>query len=104
MELAAATPEPDSGAAVAVASFDSGEAVYQSACTACHSLGVAGAPKTGDAGQWAPRIAQGSDVLYEHAIVGYQGEAGIMPAKGGRADLTDDHVRWAVDYMVEASQ
>ncbi len=87
-----------------MASFDSGEAVYNSACTACHGLGVAGAPKTGDAAQWTPRIAQGMEVLYTHAIEGYQGSAGVMPAKGGRTDLTDDHVRWSVDYIIEQSQ
>lgn len=101
--VAVAAPAPTE-TVVAMASFDSGEAVYNSACTACHGLGVAGAPKTGDAGQWAPRIAQGMEVLYTHAIEGYQGEAGVMPAKGGRADLTDQHVRLSVDYMVEQSQ
>jgi cytochrome c5 len=103
IELASAKPVEDSGA-TAVASFDSGEAVYESACTACHGLGVAGAPKSGDAGAWAARIAQGMEVLYAHAIEGYQGAAGIMPAKGGRVDLSDEQVNWAVDYMVEQSQ
>src|SRR5690554_8162964 len=36
-----------------------GETVYKSACSACHSTGVAGAPTTGDNAGWAPRIAKG---------------------------------------------
>ncbi|MEM7083361.1 MAG: c-type cytochrome [Pseudomonadota bacterium] len=87
-----------------MASFESGEAVYNDACVACHGLGVAGAPKIGDPSQWSARVAQGMETLYVHAIEGYVGSAGVMPAKGGRADLSDEHVRWSVDYMVEQSQ
>lgn len=79
----------------------SGEAVYTSVCTACHGAGVAGAPKTGDAAAWEARVAQGMDTVYTHAIEGYQGEAGYMPAKGGNPALSDDEVKAAVDYMLE---
>ena len=78
----------------------SGEEVYTSSCAACHDAGIAGAPKTGDAAAWSARIAQGNDTLYSHAIQGYQGSAGFMPAKGGNAALSDDNVKAAVDYMV----
>jgi len=78
--------------------------IYESACIACHGAGIAGAPKLGDAAAWTARIAQGTEILYDHAIKGYQGEAGIMPAKGGRADLSDAEVIAAVDYMTENSQ
>ena len=44
------------------------------------------------------------DTLYEHAIKGFMGEAGLMPPKGGRVDLSDDDVRASVDYMVLKSQ
>ena len=81
-----------------------GAAVYNSGCMACHSAGVAGAPKVGDKDAWTDRIAQGIDLMYEHAIVGFQGEAGYMPPKGGFAHLSDDDVKLAVDYMVEQSQ
>jgi cytochrome c5 len=77
-----------------------GEAVYKSACVACHGAGIAGAPKSGDKAAWSPRIAQGKSLLYEHAIRGYQGKAGVMPAKGGNAALADADVKSAVDYMV----
>ncbi len=80
----------------------SGEAIYQQACFACHTTGVAGAPKLGDAEAWADRLAKGEETLDDHAINGFQGEAGVMPAKGGFAQLSDDEVRAAVDYMLEA--
>jgi cytochrome c5 len=76
-----------------------GPATYAAVCAACHTAGIAGAPKTGDKAAWAPRLAQGKDTLYQHAIQGYNGKAGVMPAKGGRADLTDELVQQAVDYM-----
>lgn len=81
-----------------------GKSVYDKACMACHSMGIAGAPKTGDVAAWSARIAQGLDVLHSNAINGYQGENGIMPAKGGNMSLSDDEVKDAVAYMVESSQ
>jgi cytochrome c5 len=71
---------------------------------ACHAAGVAGAPKTGDKSAWTPRIAQGANVLYDHALKGFQGKAGVMPAKGGNTALSDDDVKAAVDYMVGAAK
>ena len=82
----------------------SGPQVYNSACLACHGAGVAGAPILGDAAAWTARIAQGSDVLNDHAINGFSGSAGYMPAKGGRVDLSDQEVIDAVEYMVSESQ
>lgn len=81
----------------------SGEEAYSS-CAACHGQGVAGAPQVGVAELWTARIAQGIDTLYDHAINGYTGSAGLMPAKGGNMALTDDSVKAAVDYMLEQSQ
>lgn len=82
----------------------SGPQVYNEACIACHGSGIGGAPIMGDAGAWTERIGQGTDTLYEHAIVGYTGSAGFMPPKGGRMDLSDEEVQGAVDYMVQESQ
>lgn len=79
------------------------QAIYEGACIACHQAGIANAPKMGDVDAWAPRIAQGMDVLHYNAINGLN-NVGIMPAKGGRADLLDKEVIAAVDYMVENSQ
>lgn len=81
-----------------------GKAVYMQACFSCHSSGAAGAPKVGDKAAWKKRIKQGMDTMNEHAIKGYQGTGGFMPAKGGRMDLSDQAVIDAVAYMVEASK
>lgn len=88
---------PAAGAAPAAGG---GEGTYKSACSACHSAGVAGAPKSGDKAAWSPRIAQGKDTLYKHALAGFQGKAGVMPAKGGNPTLSDADVKAAVDYMI----
>jgi cytochrome c5 len=77
-----------------------GKTVFQTACFACHGNGIAGAPKVGDKSAWAPRIAQGVPTLEKHALGGFQGSTGVMPAKGGRTDLPDDAIRAAVEYMV----
>ncbi len=81
-----------------------GKATYDSACFACHATGAAGAPKFGDKALWAPRIAKGLDVLKQHAIQGFKGDSGFMPAKGGRADLSDADVGAAVEYMTSNSK
>ncbi len=77
-----------------------GSVIYQNLCSACHANGAGGAPAP-TAVAWAPRIAQGLDVLVKHAIEGYQGQAGIMPARGGNARLTDEQVAASVQYMVD---
>lgn len=76
-----------------------GAAVYNSVCQTCHTGGLLGSPILGDAGAWGPRIAKGTDTLYDHAINGFN----AMPAKGG-ASIPDEEVQNAVDYMIsEAS-
>ena len=75
-----------------------GKAVYNAVCHTCHATGLLGSPKFGDAGAWGPRIAKGKDTLYTHAINGFN----AMPAKGG-ADIPDEEVQNAVDYMVSAA-
>ncbi len=86
-----------SGGAVAAMS---GDKVYSTACSACHGTGAAGSPKLGDIAAWKPRIAQGMATLITHALDGFN----AMPAKGGRADLSDDEVKSAVKHMVDNSQ
>lgn len=95
----AATPAPAPEAENAA-----GKKVYGSTCAMCHSAGVAGAPKPGDKADWGPRIAQGTDTLYKHALEGFNGAKGSMPARGGNTALKDDEVKAAVDYMVAASR
>jgi cytochrome c5 len=81
-----------------------GTAAYETACAACHGAGIAGAPKVGDKAAWGPRLAQGKATLYEHALKGFNGKTGVMPAKGGRADWPDDLIKQAVDHIVELNQ
>ncbi len=76
-----------------------GKDVYNAVCQTCHASGLLGSPMLGDAGAWGPRIAKGTETLYTHAINGFN----AMPAKGG-ADIPDEEVQSAVDYMIgEAS-
>ena len=77
-----------------------GSVIYQNLCSACHANGAGGAPAP-TAVAWAPRIAKGVDLLVKNAIEGFQGEAGIMPARGGNGRLTDEQVKASVEYMVD---
>lgn len=83
------------------ADLAAGKAVYDASCTACHKTGLLGAPKLGDKAAWAPRIAQGNDLLVSRADKGYVGKKGNMPAKGGNTKLTTAQIANAVAYMAE---
>ena len=100
---ATTAPAPAAPAAAAPATAEAGKTVYSATCVACHGAGIAGAPKFGDKGAWAPRVAQGTNVLYDHALKGFQGKAGVMPPKGG-STAPDADVKAAVDYMVAAAK
>ncbi|MET0282665.1 MAG: c-type cytochrome [Steroidobacteraceae bacterium] len=86
-------------ATAVAATFKDGTEVYEGACKACHGIGLAGAPKAGDKAAWGPRLAKGKTTLYDHAVHGFTGSAGVMPAKGGRTDLSDDLIKQAVDHL-----
>jgi len=73
--------------------------VYESTCSACHGAGIAGAPKFGDAGVWAPLIAAGLEAMLHVALQG----KGAMPAKGGNPGLSDFEIERAVVYMANQS-
>lgn len=79
-----------------------GAVIYNALCGSCHNSGAGGAPLMTEAA-WAPRIAKGMETLVQNAIDGYQGEAGIMPARGGNPALTDEQidatVRWMLDNL-----
>lgn len=81
-----------------------GKNLHDSACKICHGSGVAGAPVTGKSDDWQERIKQGKALIYQHALEGFQGDSGVMPAKGGQTQLDDDAVKGAVDYMLEKSR
>ena len=76
-----------------------GAVIYQNLCGACHTNGVGGAP-TLTAGGMGARASKGTETLYKHAIEGFQGEVGIMPARGGNPGLTDEQVIASVDWML----
>lgn len=79
--------------------FKTGEQVFSSVCTSCHTAGVAGAPKVGDNAAWAPRIKEGLDAMFNIALHG----KGAMPPKGGNPSLSDYEVERAVVFMANKS-
>ena len=93
-------PTTPAGSAAGPAAPKNGDDLYEQACKACHGPGIGGAPKAGDKAAWGPRVAKGKDILYDHALHGFTGSAGMMPAKGGRVDVSDDIVKQAVDHIV----
>ena len=97
-----AEAEAPAAAATEGASTDVGKKVFDQVCLMCHGVPAMAAmiPQTGDAAAWEARIAKGKETLYDHAINGFQGELGMMPARGMGVDLTDDEVKAAVDYII----
>ncbi len=101
VQVAAAAP----AATATTGAADQGKQVYSGLCISCHGTGIPGIPQLGDTGAWTDRLAQGTDVLYDHAINGFTGSSGIpMLPRGGNASLSDDEVKAAVDYMIANSQ
>ncbi|KAA2284104.1 c-type cytochrome [Arenimonas fontis] len=100
---AAAAAEAAAKAAAGQVAYDGtldGQVIYEALCGACHTSGAGGAPRL-ERAAWAARIAQGIDTLNRHAIEGFQGEAGVMPAKGGNPALTDEQVIATVQWMLD---
>jgi cytochrome c5 len=91
-EPAAPAPAPAAGGG----DLALGEKVFGANCVSCHGAGVLGAPKVGDKTAWGPRVAQGKETLYTHALGGFK----MMPAKGGNPALKDEEIKAAIDYMV----
>ncbi len=89
-------PKTPKGGATVTADGEKGKLVYQATCAACHTPGLAGAPKLSDGPAWASRLSAGAGPIYANAIKG----KGAMPAKGGNASLSDAEVRAAVDFML----
>ena len=100
----APAPTPASVADATPPANEKGQHVYKSTCSMCHGTGAGGSPAFKSKDDWAPRIAQGKPTLYTHALQGFTGQKGTMPAKGGNASLPDDDVKAAVDYRVAAAQ
>ncbi len=79
---------------------DIGQHRYEETCHVCHADGLAGAPKWKDKADWAPRIADGMDLLVKRAIQGYK----AMPPKGSCMSCSDEEIKKAVEYMVSNAQ
>jgi cytochrome c5 len=94
------------GAAVAAAGL-SGTAFaepnmekYNKSCVVCHDQGVAGAPKTGDAASWAPRMEKGLDNL----VASVKNGLNAMPPMGMCMDCTDEEYAELIKYMSTAAE
>ena len=72
------------------------EMIYNTVCAACHATGAAGAPKPGSP-EMALRAEKGLDALMQTALNGLN----AMPARGGRADLSDEQVQAVVEFMTQ---
>ena len=77
-----------------LSTLKTGEQVFAAQCTTCHTAGLVGAPKLGDADAWGPRIKTGYDALLHSALAG----KGQMGAQGG-GDYADLEIGRAVVYM-----
>ncbi len=87
-------------AAVTSSGPRTGQQVYDTSCMACHAVGVSGAPKFGNAGDWAARIEKGADALWSSTQNGFN----VMPPRGTCMDCSDEELRAAMDYMVDAAR
>ncbi len=88
-------------AQVAYGGTTDGKVIYDNLCGACHKSGAGGAPRMDDKANWAPRIAQGADTMIKHAIEGFTGKAGVMPARGGNPSLNDEQMKATVHWMID---
>lgn len=75
-----------------------GEDIYKAKCSSCHDSGAGQAPRVSVSAEWREREARGRSAMYESAIKGIPATA--MAAKGGYAELSDEDVRRAVDFML----
>jgi cytochrome c5 len=104
MQAAAEAAAKAAASQVAYGGSTDGKTIFGNLCQSCHLAGVAGAPKLGDKPTWAPRIAEGIEVLVKHATEGYTGKTGVMPPKGGNPALNDAQIKATVEWMVSQSK
>jgi len=78
-----------------------GADIYQTTCFGCHGTGAGGAPKKGDAAAWGPRVAQGMDVLFDHAWNGFTGSSGMMPARGTCMSCSEDEIKDTIKFITK---
>jgi cytochrome c5 len=103
MAAAAAAARAAAAGQVAYDGTLDGSVIFSNLCGACHTSGAGGAPMM-QKSLWTERMAKGVDALVQNAIEGYQGEAGLMPARGGNPSLTDAQVEATVKWMLDNMQ
>lgn len=107
-----AAPEIQAGEGAAEGAADGnasaaadGKKVFEGLCMACHAAdsAVPGVPRVTNKDEWKERIAKGKEALFKNAINGFTGKNGLMPARGGNPNLSDEEVKAAVVYMANQS-
>lgn len=92
----AEAPPPDRARLEALRPADARLAAqYERSCLLCHARPESGAPLTGHAAAWAPRLARGMDALLASSRQGL----GAMPAMGLCADCSDADLRALIEFM-----
>lgn len=88
---------PPTAPTTAVAAFSDPtlQKTFDSSCKICHGVAGSGAPLTGDAAAWQPRVAQGLDTLLDHTISGYK----AMPPMGLCAHCSEDDFVVFIEHM-----
>lgn len=76
----------------------SGEEIYNSKCSGCHTSGVMAAPKYASLEDWSTRIGLGLEKLTLSAIAGKGG----MPPRGTCMDCTDSEIKVTVQYILDS--
>jgi cytochrome c5 len=69
--------------------------LWSQSCALCHVTGVAGAPRSGNADDWAARLASGKPLLVKHTIEGYNN----MPPLGYCMACTEADFSALIDLM-----
>lgn len=72
------------------------DAVLNQYCNVCHLTGWNGAPLSGDANDWQPRLSTGFDSLFKNTRQGFNN----MPPMGTCMDCTDEELQAAIRKML----
>jgi cytochrome c5 len=75
-------------------------AIYDRSCRSCHTIAATGAPLTGDAVAWAPRMAKGMPTLVDNVVGGFGG----MPPFGMCMDCSAEEFEALISFMATAPQ
>jgi cytochrome c5 len=70
-------------------------AIYNRSCRSCHTVAATGAPLTGDAEAWAPRMDKGMDAMVASVINGFGG----MPPFGMCMDCDAPQFEALIQFM-----